>query len=441
MGLAECQAKALEKKGRCLSTEYVNNHTNMEWECERGHTWFATWGNVGKKKRGTWCKKCAGCEKLTLEHCQEFAKEKRGKCLSTEYKNNWTNMEWECEFGHKWFANWSNVGVGNCTWCEVCARPGTSDTIETCQEFAKQKGGRCLSTEYVNKETPMEWECRDGHIWPAIWGSIKRGTWCNGCSSPGSLHTMETVKKYAVVRGGRCLSSDTDLNRDDDMEFICMEGHKWRTKWVNMYGGTTWCRVCAGYNILDLKFCQEIAIERKGKCLSKEYVNKETKMEWECEHGHTWPATFGKIYHAGRWCPTCINKTEAKVYDFLKDKYDDLGRQFKPEWLLNTETGFYFSFDFVLKDVRVVIEVDGRQHFEDIKFFKNDAETNVKRDVEKMVKAVENNYRVIRLHQEDVWEDKTDWRNWLIERIGDDGSKVCFPDKEEYNLHKELLEY
>jgi hypothetical protein len=55
-----------------------------------------------------------------------------------------------------------------------------------------------------------------------------------------------------------------------------------------------------------------------------------------------------------------------------------------------------------------------------------------------MVKAVENNYRVIRLHQEDVLEDRTDWKEWLIEKIGD-SSRVCFPEKQEYILHKELL--
>jgi hypothetical protein len=435
VSIEDCREKALEKGGRCLSTEYVNNHTYMEWECDRGHKWSATWASVGKKKKGTWCKKCSGKAKLTLEECQESAKKKGGRCLSTVYKNLREPMEWECKNGHRWPTAFGVIKSGS--WCEVCIRPGVLDTIETCREFAVTKRGKCLSEAYKDKETDMEWECEHGHRWPARWGSIKRGTWCRLCAMPGYGYTLETVQVYAEGKGGKCLSTEY-ISVSETMEFECQAGHRFKNCYQNMRNRGDWCRVCAGYQILDLKFCQEIAIERKGKCLSTEYKNKEEYMDWECEHGHTWPARFGKIYHGGRWCPTCVNKTEAKVYDFLKDKYDDLGRQFKPEWLLNTETGCYFSFDFVLEKLRVVIEVDGRQHFEDVKFFKNDAEKNVKRDVEKMVKAVENNYRVIRLHQEDVWEDKSNWREWLLEKISLDDCRVSFPEKEEYCLHQEL---
>jgi hypothetical protein len=59
-----------------------------------------------------------------------------------------------------------------------------------------------------------------------------------------------------------------------------------------------------------------------------------------------------------------------------------------------------------------------------------------------MVKAVENKYSVIRLYQEDVWNDKNNWKEWLNEKIefilkNQDKCWVFFPDKEEYNTHIE----
>lgn len=35
--------------------------------------------------------------------------------------------------------------------------------------------------------------------------------------------------------------------------------------------------------MLSLKECQDLAISRGGKCLSTEYINNQTHMEWKCE--------------------------------------------------------------------------------------------------------------------------------------------------------------
>jgi hypothetical protein len=46
---------------------------------------------------------------------------------------------------------------------------------------------------------------------------------------------------------------------------------------------------------LTLQDAQKIALKRKGKCLSKEYVNNATSMLWECEFGHNWKARFANV--------------------------------------------------------------------------------------------------------------------------------------------------
>lgn len=55
---------------------------------------------------------------------------------------------------------------------------------------------------------------------------------------------------------------------------------------------------------LTISEMRKIATKRGGKCLSKKYINTDTKLKWECKMGHTWKNT---PYHikAGQWCPVC----------------------------------------------------------------------------------------------------------------------------------------
>jgi len=55
-------------------------------------------------------------------------------------------------------------------------------TIEEMHEIAKDKGGRCLSTEYVNNNTNLDWECAEEHQWKATPSNIEAGKWCQICS-------------------------------------------------------------------------------------------------------------------------------------------------------------------------------------------------------------------------------------------------------------------
>ena len=48
-------------------------------------------------------------KKFTLFDCQQIAKTKGGKCLSTDYKNTKSELKWECSKGHTWFAPLGNI--------------------------------------------------------------------------------------------------------------------------------------------------------------------------------------------------------------------------------------------------------------------------------------------------------------------------------------------
>lgn len=165
--LKEMQGLAKRKEGLCLSKRYINNHTNLKWQCFKGHIWEAISNNI---KKGEWCPVCAGHIKLNIEEMQEIAKKRRGLCLSEKYINCDTKLEWQCFKGHIWQATPGHIKFGE--WCPVCAkfnrilnRKGKTAklTIEEMQRIAKDKKGICLSKEYINANSKLLWQCSKGH--------------------------------------------------------------------------------------------------------------------------------------------------------------------------------------------------------------------------------------------------------------------------------------
>jgi len=57
-------------------------------------------------------------------------------------------------------------------------------TIRDMQEIALSRGGRCLSTEYVDIKTKLRWKCSFGHEWEASARLLKAGHWCPECAPP-----------------------------------------------------------------------------------------------------------------------------------------------------------------------------------------------------------------------------------------------------------------
>lgn len=139
----------------------------------------------------------------TIEDCRKLAAEKGGKCLSTEYKNNHTDLFWECKYGHQFTSMYNNVQQGH--WCSDCSdikmkllAKSKRNTIEDCRKLAIEKGGKCLSIEYKNNNTKMLWECRYGHRWWAKYNKIQQGSWCHNSECEKEKRKNTCLIKYGV---------------------------------------------------------------------------------------------------------------------------------------------------------------------------------------------------------------------------------------------------
>lgn len=107
---------ALERNGKCLSANYKSIKQKLLWECQKGHTWFATPFSI--KIRKSWCPVCAGNQPLGMTVMYKLAKKNKGKCLSTMYENCKTKMLWQCRNGHQFQSTPDNIKQGK--WCPIC---------------------------------------------------------------------------------------------------------------------------------------------------------------------------------------------------------------------------------------------------------------------------------------------------------------------------------
>jgi hypothetical protein len=119
-----------------------------------------------------------------LEELRDIAINKDGKLLTIKYTGVREKYLWECSKGHRWEAIADSVKRGS--WCPICA--DTTDTLETYIMIAENKGGKCLSTTYVNCRSKLKFECDYGHTWLSRASHIKlSGTWCPHCTKQNGV--------------------------------------------------------------------------------------------------------------------------------------------------------------------------------------------------------------------------------------------------------------
>jgi hypothetical protein len=178
--LETIQKLAASKKGTLISTEYINAHSKLVWQCEVGHIWKASLDSI--VNANSWCPVCSGRAIPDISELQTFAINKGGLLISTGYVKAIQKVKWQCERLHQWEAAWNSVkNLG--TWCPVCYSEDSKPKLSSMHERAKENNGVLLSTEFIDSYTKLLWECSNKHQWKAHWSDIKKGTWCPVCSA------------------------------------------------------------------------------------------------------------------------------------------------------------------------------------------------------------------------------------------------------------------
>jgi len=158
----------------------------------------------------------------SIEFIRELVEKKDGYLLSDFYQNCNTPLKIKCKNNHIWVTKYNSLRKG--CWCIICVR---RITIGHAQKIALKRGGKCLSKAFKGSYTKLEWECKYGHIWKALYKDVKsKSSWCPSCST--GLYErlcrqfLEQVfnKKFPTKRPGWLLNS---RNNRMELDGYCEE--------------------------------------------------------------------------------------------------------------------------------------------------------------------------------------------------------------------------
>jgi very-short-patch-repair endonuclease len=197
---------------------------------------------------------------------------------------------------------------------------------------------------------------------------------------------------------------------------------------LNNINNGCWCSYCSNP---PKNLCND---EKCKKCFNNSFASHEKSKYWSDKNKlkprEVFKKTDKKILfncdkcynefiisldnlNAGKWCPKCINKTEQKLYDKLIKLYSTLEQQFRVEWCKNKR---YLPFDFIIPEYKIIIELDGLQHFKQVHNWSS-PEVQEQNDKYKMKCANNNGFSIIRILQEDVFYDTYNWLKELDDNI------------------------
>lgn len=97
------------------------------------------------------------------------------------------------------------------------------------------------------------------------------------------------------------------------MDWVCSNGHNWKSKIYNRTIGKRGCPYCSGRLAIkgenDLAtLYPAVAAEADGWDASLYTANSGQRMQWKCCRNHIWKTSIGKRATKGTGCPYCVGK-------------------------------------------------------------------------------------------------------------------------------------
>ena len=117
------------------------------------------------------------------------------------------------------------------------------------------------------------------------------------------------------------------------------------------------------------------------------------------------------------WCSICKKKTEKIFLKWLHNNYKyKITYQSNYDWCKSPDSNRYLSYDYVIEDLKLIIEVDGLQHFKQVSNWQT-PEHIFEHDNYKMEQAFNKGYSIIRILQKDIYDNKNNWEYKAINAI------------------------
>jgi very-short-patch-repair endonuclease len=402
---------------------------------------------------------CQTCfEKSFASHDKsKYWSEKNGDAKPRQvFKFSHTKYWFDCDCGHQFNIRLADI-TGHNHWCSYCANKKLCDKIDCPSCFEKsfasheksqywsEKNGDVKSRQVFKSSNTKYWfDCVCGHQFESGLGNItaQKPTWCPYCANQKLCEKEDCQscyeKSFASHEKSKYRSDKNDVkprqvfkSSNTKYWFDCDCGHQFNITLNNVTVINHWCSYCVNKKLCEKEDCQScfeksFASHKRSQYWSKKngdvkprqvFIHSGNKYWFICNTcGHEFESRLNTITGLNCWCPICVNKTEKKLYEQLLQTYPNIISQFRADWCKNPITTRILPFDFVLEEQKVIIELDGNQHFVQVSNWKT-PEEQFENDQYKEKCANENGYSIIRIIQEDVWNDTYDWFNELTQNI------------------------
>ncbi len=350
---------------------------------------------------GQWCPYCANQKLCNDEECNDcFERSFASHEKSIYWSHNNTNNPRDCSksSNKKYLFNCQlckhefKIALGNITnggnWCPYCAKPSN----KLCDN---QDCNFCFEKSFASHEKSLYWSKKNK-------------------KTPRDCFKSSSMKYLFDCDNKTC-------------------NHEFEMSLHNISNGDCWCPYCSHNKLCDNQNCnhcfeksfasheKSIYWSKKNKKSSRQCFKSSREKIWfnclSCKH--EFYMILYSITNGNCWCPNCRHKTELKLHNFLITLLPfPVKRQFRADWCRNPLTNRYLPFDFEIETLKIIFELDGRQHNEVHEHFHRNGISDLiaqkDRDVYKYECAIANGYEVYRLDQETVLHDKIDWQSLII---------------------------
>ena len=309
-GLEQAILIATERKGKCLSNEYINNTQHLEFECNNGHVWKATLNDI---KKGTWCPSCGKgirerlCRSI-FEQITSYKFPKKRPIWLVNTRSNQMELDGFCE---ELKIAFEHHGEYHYLRNEHFQRK--NESLERRKLDDKTKADLCKKNEVILIVIPYNVKTTElkNFIFKNLF-DLKLNIKLNKNINDNYVvsNELEELNIIAEQNGGKCLSK-IYVGVDQKHKFICAEGHIFESIPANIKSKRkSWCPTCKPnrignsnrkYSLADM---QNIASQKKGLFLSPTFKSVNDTYLWECEFGHQWNTQPAEIIR-GRWCKKC----------------------------------------------------------------------------------------------------------------------------------------
>lgn len=327
---------AKSKEGTCLSTEYVNADTKLIWKCHNPDhpIWESTYISV--IHHSSWCPECnlaRGIQEFRAKNILEYLLDttfkkrkdldwninpKTGRKLELDGYSTELNIafEFQGEHHHKIaFGKDQNtlINIQNKDLIKKqnCINNNVKLIIVNILSIKDRNNVIAFTDEIlralndVNIKIKKEFNKEDINL---LFYKVKRNT--------VSQEYFDKLKLHVLKNNGTVLTP-TYINRSTKMMFKCGIHHHnpWEATYGNIINCKSWCPECNGGSLLKngLEKANLHAIAKKGQCLSLEYINARSKLEWKCHNPNhkSWYARYTKVLNEKTWCPECSKEKKS----------------------------------------------------------------------------------------------------------------------------------